>query len=638
MDPSIQWCDPESCDEEGLRASHLVDCARDLEQRQSDVHRGHLINGRLYSNREMAAFDWGTGQLHRASLAPVSTTGENLVFSVVDSLVNQIGKQRPKAKPVTRGASWRKRRMARKLDKFLWGEFQRNKVHKLGKKVFRDSQVFGFGCLYFYIDHKDRVAIQRVHPDEFLVDDMEVVACGKPRHIYRRRVLPVDVVARKWNVDVEDLKQVASAGEYLDYRETGKNWIVVIEGWQLAVEDVTGHYMAAVEGMVLEEKEWKSEEPPFVWYHASDPVDGFYWPSIVERVIPYQLRLNEINEVIRDAQDLMGRPRILVAEGSRVNPLEIDNLVARIIKYTGIKPEAVNWPAISAELYNERDRLVAMCKAEIGITESSYSGNMGANVRYDSSAALREHNAIADDRQADPAQRLEEFYLDVARAIVRTIDREGVKPTTLAMVGGKYAKCEVIDWKDIDLDEDSYVLQLEATSVVEMSPSAARDDLEKQFAMGVITPEQYRLERSHPDDQAELSLQAAAAADIRRVIDLLEEGKWEDPTPVQDLVNGVSLVSLALLNLNQYEDDDPDEYEGPRLDKIKMNFVDWITAARGWLDDGADEHETGEPMGVPPTMGAPGATDPTMMMAQGIGPAAIPVPEASGLATNINYT
>lgn len=627
------WWDPESGehlsdeDREKARASSLIGTARNLETLQSEIHRNNLLYGALYSNRQLAAFDWGTGDLHRVSLEPINRTGENLVVSIVETLVNQVGKQRPKAKPVTRGASWKLRRKARLLDKFLWGEFLRSGLHGLGKRVYRDAQVFGFGALYFELVD-EQVCIERVFPDEILVDQMEVVACGRPRHIYRRRVLPVDVVAHKWGVDAEDIADCAGQ-KYLEYRAVGAGWVVVVEAWQLAVSGLPGYYMAAVDGKVLAEKAWKSERPPFVFYHAGDPLDGFYAPSTVERILPYQIRLNEINEVIRDAQDIMGRPRLLVAEGSRVNPLEIDNLVARIIKYTGIKPEAVTWPAVSAELYNERDRLVSMCERQLGVTNSSVSGSMPSNVRYDSSAALREHNAIQDDRQADPSQRLEEFYLECAKQIIRTIDVAGAKPTTLYMTGGKYAKCERIDWSEIDIDEDAYVLQLEATSIVEMSPSAARDDLEKQFAMGVITPEQYRLERSHPDDQAELSLQAAAAADIRRVIELLEEGGWEDPTPVQDLVNGVQLVSLALLNLNQYEDDEDEDYKGPRLEQIKLNFLDWITAARGWLDDGADEHETGEPMD-PASMGM----DPSMM-AQGVGPAAIPVPEASGMATGM---
>lgn len=619
------WWDPDSgkhlteIERKKARAASLIDCARNLETAQSEVHQGHLMNAQLYSNRELASFDWGTGHLHRASLAPINRTGENLVLSIVDTLVAQVGKQRPKAKPMPRGASWRLRRQARLLDKFLYGEFTRNRglgqtVWDFGKKAFRDALIFGFGALYFHLDGSGRVSVERVFPDEILIDQMEVVACGRPRHIYRRRVLPIEVVADTWDCDVKKLRTLAAESEYVEYRQVGKKYIVVVEGWQLKWGGCAGRYMCAVDGMILKEEEWESEHPPFVFIHWMD-IDGFYMPSAVEQILPYQIRLNEINEVIRDAQDLMGRPRILVAEGSRVSPMEFDNLVAKIIKYTGIKPEAVNWPAISAELYNERDRQVSMCERQFGVNSTSTAAAAPPNARFDSSPALRELNMIQDDRLADPSQRLEQFYKNVAEQIVRTIDRTGAKPTTMCVTGGKYGFCEKIDWKCIDIDEDSYVLTMEATSVLDHGPSAHRDNLEKQLAMGLISPEDYRLNLAHPDDSAELSLQAAAAADIRRVIELLEEGKWEDPIPAQDLVNGVQTVSLAMLNLSRYEDDDPDDYEGPRLADIKYNFIQWITAARGWLDDGAEEDDADQPilpMGAPPT---------------------VPVPEAAGLAT-----
>ena len=127
--------------------------------------------------------------------------------------------------------------------------------------------------------------------------------------------------------------------------------------------------MVATNGIILRESVWEHEWLPYVFYRYQDPVSGFYSSSVVEQVLPYQIRLNEINDVIRDAQDIMGRPRILVAEGSRVNPMEVDNVIGRFIKYTGIKPEAVTWSAINAELYNERDRLVRTCMEHFGLSQ-----------------------------------------------------------------------------------------------------------------------------------------------------------------------------------------------------------------------------------------------------------------------------
>lgn len=579
---------------EEARANSLVDCARNLEQLQREVHEQNLFCAQLYSNRELAAFDWGTGQLYRASLAPLSMTGENLVLSVVDTLVNHVGKNRPKAKPQTRGASWKLRRRAALLDKFLYGEFRRCKVYQVGKQIYRDAAIFGFGCAYVHVKN-DKLCVERVFPDEILIDQMEVVAIGKPRHIYRRRVLPAEVVAEMFDVELEDLESKTSGAEYVEYRSIGKGYVPVIEGWQLATgPECPGRYVAAAPGMILDEHEWKDERPPFVFYQYAEPPSGFYYGGAVEQALPYQIRLNEINEVIRDAQDLMGRPRLLVAEGSKINPYEITNVVAKIIKYTGIKPEAVTWPAISAELYNERDRCWSQCREQFGFNNMTSSAAPPAGARFDSSEAFREFNAIQDDRLSDQAQRFEAFYLELAETMIRTIKASGKNPRTVWTSGGKRSRMEVIDWAKINLDEDCYVLQLEATSLYDSSPSAIRDSLEKQLSLGLISPEDYRLELSHPDDQSELTIKAAAAADIRRVVELLEDGKWEDPTPVQDLPSGVEIVSLALLNLNQYEDDE-DEDDMPSLTEIKLNMTNWVVAARGWMKQGAEMDDQSDP-------------------------------------------
>ena len=640
---------------EKLRAQSLLGQARNLENVQREIHEQNLWSAQLYSNRELAAFDWGNSALYRTSLAPVSRTGENLVLMVVDTLVSQIGKNRPKARPQTRGASWKLRQQAKLLDKFLYGEFIRNRVYEKGKNVFRDACIFGFGALYVCVED-GQLYIERVFPDELIVDQMEVVACGKARHYYRRRVLPCEVVASTYKLELEDITDAAKKVEYdLDYRTIGAGHGVLVEGWQMAMNGRHGRYVVAWGDKILVDKPYKEEVPPFAFYQWQPPLSGFYSGSAVEQALPYQIRLNEINDVIRDAQDLMGRPRILVAEGSRVNPLEIDNAVAKFIKYTGIKPEAVTWPAISSELYNERDRQVRICLEQFGISALASKVTPPAQARFDSSPAFREFNAIQDDRLADPAQRFERFYLDLAELMIRVIRGSKASPQTVWVSGGKRGRVEVIDWAEVDIDENAYVLQLEATSVFDSTPAAIRDELEKQLGMGLITPEEYRLQLSHPDDESELSLQASAADDIRRVIDLLESGEYESPTPIQDLVNGVQIVSLAALQLKKYDDIEPE---------VHLNFLNWLTEARSILAIGeetppsmqASDMNPGlmpmDPMAglVPPDpammgggMGGPGMPMDPMAAMGGMGPmgpmsgpAAVPVPESAGLGGRTN--
>src|ERR1700759_800840 len=535
----VWWKEPDSDDEnpddeyiEHARASSLISCAQTLEFSQSEIHQQNLWSAQLYSNRELAAFDWGTGQLYKASLAPITRTGENITVRVVDTLVSQIAKNKPKPKPVARGAAFSVRRQIRLLDKFLFGEFQRNNVYETGKQVFRDACIFGVGCAKVSIEetneHGAQLKYERVFPDEILVDQMEIVASGKIRHFYRRQVLPIEVIAATYNLDddeVEELQQNQDSFSYLENRPIGKGWAVVITGYQLGDDGVPGHWMCATNKCVLAEGEWAHDWLPYIFYHWQVPVSGFYSASAVEMALPYQIRLNEINDVIRDAQDIMGRPRILLAEGYRVHPHEIDNVIRRFIKYTGIKPEAITWPAINVELYNERDRLVRTCLEHFGLSNLATTGTPPPGARFDSSPALREFNAIQDDRLSDPSERLENFYKDIAKTTAKVIESSGKNPTTTWYSGYKSSKCECIEWKDVARDMNDYIMSMETTSIYAMSPAAARDELEKQLAMGLITPEEYRLQLSDPDQESEYSLQASAASDLNRVQELLETGE-----------------------------------------------------------------------------------------------------------------
>jgi len=600
--------DPDDVQEEQERAASLIDSVARLENLQREVHEQNLWNAQLYSNRELAHFDWGHGTYYRASLAPISTLGENIVLEVVDTMVTQVGKNRPKVKPVTHGASFKLRKQAVRLDRWLYGEFIRNKVYAKSKKVFRDCTIFGFGAFLIHFDKK--LDVERVFPDEVVVDQQEVAALGKPRHIYRRRALPASMVADMFGIDVADL-MAHRVTDYTDYRFLGPDYVVVAEAWRAATADEPGRYMAACHGHVLKEQVWKAEWLPWVFMHYQDPPSGFYCPSAVELALFDQIRLNEINEVIRDAQDLMARPRVFVAEGSRVSAQEIDNLVARVIRYTGTMPTAAVWPAISAELYQERDRIRQTCLGKFGLNTLMSQGQLPAQARLDSSAALREATDISGDRLSDLSQRFEEMFLELGETMVRVMgEMPGYK--TVWLSGGKKARRETIDWDEIDIDENSYTLTLEASSVFSMTPSARRDDLETQLARGEITPERYRQMLANPDTEGETDILAAAADDIDRVIELLEDGKYEDPAEEQDLIQGVQRITLAMLNLRKYE-----EYEKGDADmlSVEINMLQWLSVARSILEKGTET-----PPQAPPTLSDVGAAPGMVAPPSGLAP------------------
>lgn len=598
-----------------MRANSLIEWCRELEEEQKAVHELNLRHYQFYSNRFLAAFDWGDNRFTSASLEPVTTTTDNVIIQVVDALTAEIGKNRPKAKPVLFGASHSQQKLARKLDKFLYGEFIRNNIYEVAKSALLNAFICGFGCVRVEMEYiksrkgkkvseQAQSCLTNVFPDDIIIDNTEYNNTGQICSIAYRRVLPAKVVKATYGLTDAQIEKAATfSGSYLTYRSVQQKWIVVVEAHRIAMGDTPGRRVVAIPGTLIEDEEWEYDWLPYVFYHWSRPNKTFYTQSVVEQALPNQIRLIEINQVIHRCQEIVSRPRLLIQQGSKVNPMEINNLNAKLIMYTGVKPEALKWDAVNAELYNEREREIKICFDKFGLNQMSASGGLPQSARLDSSAAVREYNQIQDGRLVDPTQRYENFFLDLARTIIRVIKASGESPRTVWYSGGRRSRAETIDWKDVELDDDCYTLILEAASSFSMTPSAMRDSLEDQLVKGLITPEEYKYQLGAPDMDSLTAVASAGYNDICRVVELLEEGKYEAPTIDQDLVNGVKLVQLHLLMLNVYDEEE-------ELENIKLGFIQWLTEARAILRKGTEATAPNLQAPAAPVPGMPAA--PTM--------------------------
>lgn len=600
------WEEPDPAADERhqdtARATSLWNAVRDLEDVQRTVHEQYLWNARLYSNRELADFDWGHGSRFAASLSPVSLLGENLVLSVVDTIHALVGKNRVKATPIPKGASYKVHRTASRLDRWLQGEWDRECVQDKLNLLLLDGLIFSYGVVKVTRHpEKDRgVCLGVVMPDNFMVDQAEsAVTSGAPLQAYERRCMPVEAVEAEYGLEAGSLS-TGDLGGWLDHRSPGRGWCVVVEGTRRAVEHgrrkIPGRRMVAVSGRVLVDEPYTSCHLPYVWFHpVQAPGRGFYRAAVVEQVLPYQVRLNEINEVIRDAQDLCARPRLLVAEGSRVNPQDLDNLIGRIIKFTGQAPVPLEWNAVSGELYAERDHQVRACFEQFGLSQLAAQGRLPGGARLDSSAALQEATSITDDRLATMIMRWESFQLDVAKAALRVMHESGDDAVTTWTAGGR-AMAEEIRWSEVSLEDNAYTLTLGAASVFSLTPSARRDRLEAMRAQG-LPDDVYWDMYGHPDLETIESTRAAGMRDLRRVVEDLEDGKFTAPDALQDLVSGVEYVNRAYLRLRSQFKDVPT--------RTLIGFVKWISMARAILRQGTQTPDNQGLGTVPQTGEAP---------------------------------
>lgn len=583
--------------------------AASIETRQFEHHQQLLYNARQYSNREISAFDWGWGRQMRTDLLPYREVTDDVVGQVVQMHIATVGKNKVKARPMTKRASFRLRRNSRKLDRYLWAEAKRVNFWERHKQGFADSCWGEVGCLYWDYD-KDGTCVERVFPDELLVDNDECHAEPAPLAVFRRRAVHVESIISQWDIDeetAEALRGEASTnmnpGWILD-RGPAPGWIVVVEVHRLACGDTPGRHVVATCNLTLLDEGWDEDYFPYTFFHYRKRTSGFYCQSAVEKAMPWQRRIDVINACIQDGQDLACRMRLWVPLGGKVDVKELTNRMGRLV-HSAIKPETLNWQTNLQELYDERRYQKEECLAAFGSTPYGSQGKLPAGTRLDSSKALDEYNQINDDLQVDLAQRFEAFQMQGYEMIIRMSERaakSGLKIKTTWVAG---RRVEEINWDDIDYSKDRFSLQLEPSSTMNESMASQIEDASKMVQAGIITPEEFLSLQATPDTEKLISLRVAGIENIYHTVELIENGKYMPPSPLQDLVTGVQLVHFHYLDLCNEYDDVPEA--------VKNNLILWVMQAKWTLEMGSDYSAQGSEVGsngqqpgaVPGMPGAP---------------------------------
>ncbi len=632
-DGSWWTADPDAPDKGALHRRLFTHC-RALEEDQYDLHCQNLLNAKLYTNRELMGFEWNGS--NATSFRPLNANLDNVIQSVVDTLVALIAKNRPKATPVARAADFDVYLRTRQLDRFLWGEFICQNLWVKGEQVFTNGCIYGTGVLKHDIDGKE-VYTEVVNPDEILVDQRECLSGMEPIQMHQRKL-----VSKLWLIetyasrdpDLRDLINKCSGQDfqYTSYRSPGEEQIVVLESWHLPTRKGSsdGRHVICIENATLVDEKYTRDWFPFTFFRWNIPQAGFYGRSLVEDLTGYQIRLNELNEVIRIGQDLMCVPRVFVQQGGGIVRSQFDNSIGKVITVRGEIPQAQTWTAFSPEIYNERDRIKASAFEFAGISQLSAQSKLPTQARLDSSEALREYSAIENERFSRQAQAYEQFFLDVAKRLVqlnaevhagRGVDEYGnAEAGRKQFYRSKYL-IQQIDWDEVDLDADKYVMQISASSILNMSPAARKDKLNEWVASGTITQQQYQAWSGQPDLEKLSDLMAASNDYVEYQVDNLLSPEEDVPTPdpLSDLQLTFKTVHETYLHLRALK----------CTEDVLQRFRDFMLACEKMLNPPPDPMmEQGPPMAggepMPPGVVPGGPPPPMDPMAMGA-PMAAPV-------------
>lgn len=596
----------------GDRAQAVTAVVKAISEYDSKRATQYQISARLYGNSNLM----GVNGLSYSKVQSVNSAVKdrltyNVCQSVTDTITSKMAKNKPKPMFLTSGGDYKIQRKAKKLDKFVEGVFYENGAHNLGPIIFRDGCVSGDGFVHVFA--KDgRVKYERVIASEIYVDWVDGFY-GEPRQLHRVKNIDRQVLLDAFPGKAALIKNANSASA--DMTGVARNiadQVTVVESWHLrSGKDATDglHLIALAEGELFSE-EWDKNYFPFAKFTWCKRLFGYFGQGLVEQVQNIQLEINKILWVIQRSFHLAGSFKILIENGSKIVKEHLNNDIGAIVSYSGTPPQYVVPQIVASEMYGHLQTLKNSAYEQAGISQLSAVAQKPAGL--DSGKALREYNNIESDRFMTIGQAYEQFFLDLARLTIDCAKDifEHDKKLEVKVPGAKFI--ETIDWKDVDLDDDEYVMKMYPVSSFSQEPAARFQEIQERVQAGWLSMRAAKKLQDMPDIEAVDSLANAAEDYLNDILDkIIEDGEFTPPEPYDDL-------GLAReLALQYYAQGKCNGLEEEKLDMLRQ-FMDQLDVLEQKTAEALAPPPGAAPQVTPQALPEPSPTSPLIPNAPGM--------------------
>lgn len=545
--------------------THVMACAYAIESKQSYRIKKNVIHQRMYGNQLLATASQNIYAKPTQAVSQEAKLTLNVAKATVDTTTAKIAKNKPRTLFLTERGMPDQQRKAKKLTQYVDGVFKNARIYELGQTCFRDSGIFGTGFLKLKTETElGKIEAERVPPDEILVDDSDGIY-GNPRTIYQRRYIHKEVVAEIWGntPDLRDkILHCDEGGSQArpDRTDTGP-MLYVVEAWHLpsSPNAKDGKRVIAIDSTILVWEDYEKSYFPIFRLYWTPPVMGFYGTGIIEEIMGLQLEINKLLRDLQTAQHRVCAPQIWIENGTQVTK-PVTNEIGAVYRYSGQPPVFYAPSAMASEVYNHVWNLYRRAFEIVGVSEMSATLRKPAGL--ESRAALREYNDIETERFAIIAQAYERFYMDIAEAIVdMSRDMFTNNPDLPAKIAGKKF-IETINWEDVDLGIDDYVMEVYPTSLLSNTPAGKLERVQEMMESGLIDRSTAMGLLDFPDVESVLNLEMASYNNISRIVDdILEDGKYTEPEAFMDLQQALKITQNAYLKA---------QTEGESADRLEL--------------------------------------------------------------------
>jgi hypothetical protein len=573
----------------------------DQRYRQED----NIKNMRLYGNNQYSGLSPYNYRRDAPEGSVVNRVTLNVIQSMVDTVNSKITKNKPRPYFLTDGGNWSLQRKAEKLTKFAEGQFYATDFYAKAAVAFKDSTIFGTGALKIY-RKGDKIEVERTFIDELLVEDTDAYY-GRPRQMHQLKWVHKDVLKAAFPKHASAIDYASTTSETdTDFlTRTTTEMILVVESWRLPTskDAKDGVHTICIDNKTLFHETYSKDYFPFVFFRWNEQPLGFFGQGISEQLTGLQLEINKLLRTIQVSMHLVSVPKIFVEAGSKIVSAHINNKIGGIIKYAGTPPTPGQLGSIPPELFAHLDRLYGRAFEIVGVSQLSAQSTKPAGL--DSGKALRTFNDIETERFMSVGVRYEQVFLDATKILI-DLAKDIASETgnySVKVPGSKFLS--TINWKDVEMEEDQYILRCYPTNAFSQEPAAKFQEVQERMQAGLLSREEGLRLLDFPDLNSVTNLQTAPIKNIEKQIEQIADGKYSGPEPFQNLALGIRMMQSAYLNYQA--ENAPDE--------VLELFRTWIAEADA-LMKGAQAEVAAQQMAAQGAAGLDPAAQPLAAPAQ----------------------
>jgi hypothetical protein len=548
--------------------------AKDVLKRLNSIILDQTIRS---ENLEKYFFMYGHSSLQSSYAPPFSMNGNrirmNIIQSCADTLLNKISKNEPRPVFLTDNGDWGVRKKAEKREKFVFGQFYKSGTYKKAPSALLQALIFGDGLMKVYSKDKE-IITEPTSTLELYIDDRQGLY-GEPKELWQTRYMDKDTLKAMYPESASAIDNTPT--ELTPFFMSGSihnNLVMVVEYWKLPDRKVSkdkyvgGKHMIICGDSTLLEEDWNRAGFPFAKISYVKNLIGTWAKGMAEILTPFQLQVNYTLKTISDSMRLMGSPKVLYEYNSKIINSHFNNDIGAMIGYLGTPPQFVTPSPVAQELFQFLGETVERAYAEVGISQLTASSQKPAGLN--SGKALREYNDIETERFAALAKNYEQFFVDLSELVLLEAKDISKKHGKYAILAPNKNGCDVINFKDIDMDQDDYMIQVYPAAMLPKTPAGRLEYVQEMLMGGLIGPEEGLQLLDFPDTKKITKLKTSELDDIMATVDyMLDNDKYLPPEPFQNIEMGINLMKKAYL---QYKNDGcPDE----KLDLL----IRWINDA-----------------------------------------------------------